>query len=197
MFNKKNEIVDLKWIFVIIILLLLVLSFVNYQQKTFEFLSYNLMIIIAMGIFYFYFHHIKLPQMIILSLFLMILFSQLGSNIYLNGSALWDYKFGIMRYDNFVHAINGFMLVFISYNFIAHHLDKGMRKRPVYLALLLILVTLGLGSIWETIEFGEVTFIKNTFVGDYVNNALDLFFNTIGAVIGAISLSIYKNKKRN
>jgi len=168
---------------------------VNYYQKNFEFLAYNAVILLLVLFIYFYRHGIKLPNMIIMGLLLMILLYFMGSEVHINGIVLWDYKFGIMEYDNFVHAFDSFVLVFLSYNLLSSHIYDSIKMKSVNLAVLLILVTLGLGSIWETIEFCAVTFIKSTTVGDYVNNALDLVFNLIGAIIGAVSLVIYRKRK--
>ena len=41
---------------------------------------------------------------------------------------------------------------------------------------------MGLGSLNEIIEFAAVLSFENTNVGGYVNTALDLCFNTLGAI---------------
>ncbi len=195
MVNAKEEKSNRRWFLIFVIFVLIILSFVNYHQRNFEFFAYNLIILSLVLFIYFYYREIKLPNMIILGLLIMILLYFMGSDVHINGQVLWDHKFGILGYDNFVHAFDSFVLVFLSYNLLSSHMHDSIKMKSVNLTVLLILVALGLGSIWENIEFGAVTFIKNTTVGDYVNNALDLLFNLIGATIGAVSLVLYKKKK--
>lgn len=194
--KKNDEVVKLKWIFLFVTLLLVILSFLNYYQRNFEFLTYNILIIIFISFIYAFNKRLKLSKIILLSLMLMILLHLLGGNIRADGIPLWEMKFGIFKYDNFVHALNGFMLVFVAYNILGQHVDNIIKQKPVNLALLLIVVTLGLGVIWELVEFAEVMIIKDTYVGDYVNNTLDILFNAIGAVVGAVSLAVYRRRKK-
>ena len=49
--------------------------------------------------------------------------------------------------------------------------------------LIAILGAIGLGAVNEIIEFISVLLFPGNGVGGYVNNAIDLVFNTLGAVI--------------
>lgn len=64
------------------------------------------------------------------------------------------------------------------------HLDRKINHHRVLLSILIILIAVGTGAINEILEFGAVVFFRATQqVEDYTNNALDLLFNLIGAVI--------------
>ncbi len=193
---EKEDKSIIRWIPLFVIFLLVVLSFINYYQHNFEFLAYNCLSIILFVVLYMYQKKIRLPNTIILFLFIMILFNILGGNTKIDGVSLWEFKVGPIRYDNFVHTFDSFLLVFIAYNFIAPHIDGMIRRRHIFLVLLLILITIGLGSLWELVELAGVVFIKNTTVGDYMNNALDLLCNLIGAIIGSVSIIIHRRKKK-
>ena len=52
--------------------------------------------------------------------------------------------------------------------------------------LIVVLAVTGVGALNEIFELGAVVFTGSTGVGGYYNNALDLIFNLIGAIIGVM-----------
>ena len=50
-------------------------------------------------------------------------------------------------------------------------------------------VALGLGALYEIIELFGVSVLGNQEVGDYMNNALDLVFDFLGAILGGLVIS--------
>lgn len=94
----------------------------------------------------------------------------------------------ILKYDQVVHAY-GFGIT----AWMLHHLltrsfptTHNTKTALVYPAL----ASIGLGAVNEIIEFSAVLAVPDTNVGGYINTALDLCFNALGAIIamGVIAL---------
>ena len=67
------------------------------------------------------------------------------------------------------------------------HLLSGVVKvKKWYFYLVVALASMGLSVVNELIEFSTVVYIGSTGVGGYVNTLLDLLFNSLGAVCGAL-----------
>ncbi|MBT4322356.1 hypothetical protein HOD53_04225, partial [Candidatus Woesearchaeota archaeon] len=74
------------------------------------------------------------------------------------------------------------------------YLKKLFDQNKLLFLFTLILITSGLGAVYEIIELFAVYFLNaSEAVGTYYNNALDLIFNLIGSLFAAIWL-IRKNK---
>ena len=89
-----------------------------------------------------------------------------------------------MRYDQLMHIISYFVLTLFIYSVVLSLSNKKANKFA--LGLIVVLAGVGLGAINEIIEFGTVVFFNTTVVGDYYNNALDLVFNALGALIAIL-----------
>ncbi|MDX2116364.1 MAG: DUF2238 domain-containing protein [Planctomycetota bacterium] len=99
------------------------------------------------------------------------------------------------KYDNLVHGFGFFAATLAVAQALRPFLDAATRPR---LALVVILASagMGLGAMNEMIEFGATVFVPDTGVGDYRNNALDLWWNAVGAVPAAV-LSVGLLAKKN
>ena len=58
------------------------------------------------------------------------------------------------------------------------------------ISLLVILASMGVGAFNEIIEFLPVLFLSDTGVGGYFNVAWDIVFNTLGAIIAMIYITL-------
>ena len=65
------------------------------------------------------------------------------------------------------------------------------------LGFLVVVFTLGIGSIIEIIEFFGIIFFKASGVGDYTNNALDQIFNITGALTATIIIYWHEQKNKS
>jgi|SRR3989344_1860684 len=113
-----------------------------------------------------------------------------------------------LRYDHYVHFFGGMAVCMIAYNYLErYHSNKKFKNihRPAVI-LLSIFVAMGLGGIIEMTEYvgwyvygeGEGLFLLGA--GDYegasgnprewINSSLDQIFNAIGAIFGAILMSL-------
>lgn len=88
----------------------------------------------------------------------------------------------IFRYDQFMHFFCYLVFAFFIYSIITPYLKNKVNKWTLF--LIAVLVGEGVGGINEVIELSTVVFLHSTGVGNYFNNALDLVFNLIGAMVG-------------
>jgi uncharacterized membrane protein YjdF len=98
---------------------------------------------------------------------------------------LWIIPPNILKYDNLVHAWGFFITTLACWQALRRWLKPG---EPITLAFFVILACagMGLGSINEIIEFAATRFLKETGVGGYVNNSIDLIYNALGAITAAV-----------
>jgi len=121
----------------------------------------------------------------------------LGGNLYFGQIRLYDFYLipAIFRYDNFIHAYATFIATVALYSLLANFIDVEIKKRYLIFAIILILMAIGLGTINELVElFAVVFFGVAERVGSYFNNALDLLFNTIGAVLATVVIYFYRER---
>lgn len=90
----------------------------------------------------------------------------------------------ILKFDQLVHAFCYFMFAQLVYALLRATLQTAM---PRWGFLLLVwFATMGIGALNELIEFTATVIVPETNVGDYINNALDLVFNGLGAAIACL-----------
>ena len=102
-------------------------------------------------------------------------------------------EYTILRYDQFVHAFGFGVATLVAHSLLAPRWKEGSSKALLY--ALAAGVGMGLGTINEIVEFIAVVVFPETGVGGYVNTALDLVANMIGAIIAALFLS-WRDKQR-
>jgi putative membrane protein len=93
--------------------------------------------------------------------------------------------FNLLKYDQVIHGYCYFVITLFMYSVVLYISD---RQAPIFLvSLITVLAGASIGAINEIIEFASVVFLDaGQAVGGYYNNALDLVFNFIGAVIAVI-----------
>ncbi|MDD4290155.1 MAG: DUF2238 domain-containing protein, partial [Patescibacteria group bacterium] len=124
----------------------------------------------------------------------------LGGSLKINGIRLYDTilipifaePLNIFRYDQLLHAFCYFVFVFFVYSIVKNNLKEDIKKGVTL--FIIVLIAEGIGAINEIIELSTVIFFHTQGVGNYYNNALDLVFNLIGALIGSIIIINKKNK---
>ncbi|HIG52294.1 TPA: DUF2238 domain-containing protein [Candidatus Pacearchaeota archaeon] len=124
-----------------------------------------------------------------------------GGILYFGGTRLYDIvlinllgpPYDILKYDQFVHTYCYFAIAILLY----YPLKKYMKvSSKIPLIVFAILSAIGIGLLNEVIEFGMVIFADAAdAVGGYYNTALDLVFNLIGAIIGAVFVSRVLDEK--
>lgn len=97
---------------------------------------------------------------------------------------LWIIPPNILKYDNIVHAWGFFITTLACWQALRRWLIPDERPTLAFFVVLAC-AGMGLGSINEIIEFAATRFLKETGVGGYVNNSIDLIYNAIGSLIAA------------
>ena len=136
----------------------------------------------------------KLPVQALWLFAIWIIMHMLGGGVYIGGVRLYDFllidildrggEFVILKYDQFVHFYCYVAISTVIYFMLKKHMKRGHRAA---LIVFTILASIGVGLLNEVIEFAMVVFADAAeAVGGYYNTALDLVFNLIGAIFGAI-----------
>lgn len=90
----------------------------------------------------------------------------------------------ILKYDQAVHAYGFGITAWLLHHLLTRHYPD---TRGSWTAFALPLFgAMGLGAVNEMIEFTAVLAVPDTNVGGYVNTALDLCFNALGAFIATV-----------
>jgi hypothetical protein len=164
-----KEKTKLRIILFFVIAYLIIFGILSISDKNYEFLYYSAIMALIIFIAIFYYKKLHLPISVI------------------TGFAI----FGIMHMSGAT-----FFVTLAVYSLLYPHFDKKLKGNKFLLFLLLILITLGIGAFHEILELGAVVFFDvSERVGDYMNNALDLLFNLIGAIVACIFLIIYHKRE--
>ena len=94
----------------------------------------------------------------------------------------------ILKFDQFVHAYGFGVTAWLLYHLLIRHFpnSRGTATALTYPAL----GAMGLGAVNEVIEFSAVLMVPDTNVGGYINTALDLCFNALGAIVAMLLLGL-------
>lgn len=99
----------------------------------------------------------------------------------------------ILRYDQAVHLFGFAVATLVVY----HLLRPYLSSRPSWPILIMVVAMAGtgLGVLNEIVEFAAVLILPETGVGGYFNTALDLVFNTLGALAAVFYIAYYREEK--
>jgi len=103
--------------------------------------------------------------------------------------------YSILKYDQIVHFYGFWVSGIVMYYILKPSLVGAIvNKRSVIFVI--VMASLGLGAVNEIVEFGATVAVPDTNVGGYVNTALDLVSDLLGALGAGIYLR-YKYFKNN
>ncbi len=99
----------------------------------------------------------------------------------------------ILRYDQAVHFFGFAVATLVVY----HLLRPYLSSRPSWPVLILVVAMAGtgLGVLNELVELAAVLILPETGVGGYFNTALDLVFNTLGALAAVFYIAYYREER--
>lgn len=100
----------------------------------------------------------------------------------------------ILKYDQLVHAYGFGVTTFVMWHILKPSINLAIKRRWASLSIVLVMAATGAGALNEVIEFTATVFDPTNGVGGYINNAIDLVANLIGAIIAMII--IYKTEIR-
>lgn len=100
----------------------------------------------------------------------------------------------ILKFDQVVHMFGFAVATLVVYHLLRPYLNNQTNWKVVY--PLIIAAGMGLGVLNEIVEFIAVVIFPNTGVGGYYNTAIDLIFNTLGAIAAAFFIHYYYRARR-
>ncbi len=117
-----------------------------------------------------------------------------GGNLSFAGTKLYDVvlypivgePYQILKFDQSVDVYGFFAATLAAYYVLKPLLKK--EHHACALFFIVILAGLGLGALNEILEFTATLLVSHTGVGGYINNALDLVADLLGAIIAMIYL---------
>lgn len=157
-----------------------------------EFIVYVITMLGLIGLVGFSLRSAAYPPAMLWALALWGLAHMAGGGVPVDGSVLYNLhllrlvetgEVFILKYDQLVHAYGFGVTAWVLHHLLIRHYPatRGTATALVYPAL----AAMGLGAVNEMIEFSAVLLVPDTNVGGYVNTALDLCFNALGAVVAA------------
>lgn len=193
----KNESLKIKLLFLFTLGYVFIFSIYSVRQYNLEFIFYKSIMIILIFVTLKYYRRLNLSFPVLVGLSLTGLLHILGGNLVIQETILYHYWIveNYFKFDNLVHMFGSAVALFVAYGIIHPFLGKNHKSMSKFrLYSILVLITIAIGTIVEIIEFFAFLFFK-TNVGDYMNNALDLVFNFIGALIGLAIFHFTKKGK--
>lgn len=125
-----------------------------------------------------------------------------GGGVPVGDSVLYSYvlipisgtgEMTILKYDQVVHCFGFAVTAWVLWHLMAHHYPVLRHSWTIYIYP--ALASVGLGAVNEIIEFSAVLMVADTNVGGYYNTALDLVFNSIGAVTAMLLVGLSESRR--
>lgn len=169
-----------------------VLIFVN---GNYEFFFYLLVVLLITFIIYRAHQRVHFPLYVLWNLLVWAILHLAGGNLKIMGTRLYDLiiypligePYSILKYDQVIHAY-GFFVATLAMYYTIKPLLQPKHQRWTALGVVVVMAGLGLGALNEIVEFIITVVVQSTGVGSYINNALDLVFNFLGALIAFVYL---------
>ena len=158
--------------------------------RNYEFLWYVAIVIFFLTLVYATLRRSAFPPHILWGLSLWGLLHMAGGGIRIGDHVLYGQilvpfigagESAVLKYDQAVHAFGFMVATLVVFHLLRPQLAAAPNWKMVYFAA--ALAGMGLGALNEIVEFIPVALGLPTGVGGYFNTALDLLFNSIGAVI--------------
>ena len=190
---KKSE--RLILLFNLIYLILFGIHF--YKRGNFEFIWYIFIMLILIGVFSFLHKRYNFTKLTLIGLSLWGFGHMLGGstifgepriyarvliNIFTTGDTT------IFRYDHLLHFYFYVVMTSVIYQMSKNYFKPNANWKVV--SIIIVFASMGVGAFNEIIEFLPVLFLSETGVGGYYNIAWDIVFNTLGAIVGIIYISL-------
>jgi uncharacterized membrane protein YjdF len=171
------------------IALLLAFGTVFVLRKNYEFAIYVGVIIVCLALVTLSFFRVAYSSATLLGLTIWSLMHMAGGGVYINGVRLYDLilvplsqTYPILRYDQVVHVF-GFAAATLTMFDLLRPLLKENLQRFVALSVVVTMAGLGVGAFNEIVEALVAAAIPQSGVGGYVNTALDLISDLLGALL--------------
>ena len=123
--------------------------------------------------------HIRIPILILILAQIGIIMHCAGALIFMQEYRLFDKIILGIRYDKYVHVFTGFMGATILHEIYFKNLNLNFGIKDVQLLIMM----LGIGAVWEIVEYLVTIMLTINGVGNYDNNMQDLISNLIGTTV--------------
>ena len=173
------------------------------SQGNYEFIVYVVTMVLLITLVGSNLRVANFPPMMLWALSLWGLAHLAGGGVPVGDSVLYSYKlidiagsgeFTILKYDQVVHAYGFAVTAWVLWYLMTYHYPVTRHSWTAYVYP--VLGSIGLGCVNEIIEFIAVISVPDTNVGGYFNTALDLVFNTAGAVVAMLLVGLSERKAR-
>lgn len=178
---------------------LLIGGFYFLQDFNHEFVIYVVVIVGILAAVFATLSTTRFPKWMLWMLSIWGLMHVLGGAVETRDGVLFAYKiypfldaggeFYILKYDQVVHAYLYGLVAVMSYHVL--RVPLAISNRTFLVALTAILVSAGISSLNEIMEFFIAISLERNGVGGYENAMLDLIFNVSGAVIAVIVYTFF------
>jgi len=160
------------------------------KRTNYEFIIYTGTVLLLLIILFFLHLKFNFSNFVLIGLSLIGLMHMIGGGIMVNGLRMYGHYIvlGIIRYDKIVHFLGIFFAVFVFYELI-----KSNKINKLALSLILIFSGVGIGAIYEIIEFILVLTLPETGVGGYINTMGDIIANSLGAICAVFLINLKRN----
>lgn len=184
------------------VIALIVFTYMFLQRTNFEFLIYVSVIIFFLALIILTNPFVNYPNPLLWGLTLWAFMHMAGGAILIDGQVLYKQMiinligepYLVLKYDQVVHAIGFGVATFAMYYVIKPHLK--VNKNWIAVLIVVALAGAGFGTLNEIVEFIATVLIPETNVGGYVNTALDLIANLVGAIVASIGIYFIERKKK-
>ena len=161
-------------------------------RKNYEFIIYVGVIALFLVLIGITFFRVAYSIATLLGLTIWSLMHMAGGGIFINGVRLYDIiliplsqTYPILRYDQVVHLF-GFAAATLAMFDLLRPLLKENLQHFVALSIVVIMAGLGVGAFNEIVEALVAATLPQSGVGGYVNTALDLISDFLGAIIAMV-----------
>lgn len=167
-------------------------------QKNFEFIGYVVITSILLLVVLVSARRVTYPDYVLWGLLAWAVLHMLGGVALASGKVVYTLilypivgePYQILKYDQVVHAFGFFVATLVMFYVLKKYLVRPFG--PVAIGIVVAMAGLGLGALNEIVEFFMTIILPNTNVGGYENTALDLVFNSAGAVLAVFFLRYLK-----
>ncbi len=189
----NNKIRPIHIILLIInICLLLGFGYSFLLRKNYEFVIYVGVIILFLFLVSITFFRVAYSTATLLGLTIWSLMHMAGGGVFIKDVRLYDIiliplsqTYPILRYDQVVHVF-GFAIATLAMFELIRPLLKENLRHFVALSIVIIMAGLGVGAFNEIVEALVAAALPQSGVGGYVNTALDLISDFIGAILAML-----------
>lgn len=174
---------------IINIALLIAFGTVLLVKKNYEFVIYAGVIVVCLAFICVSFSKVWYSVVTLVGLTIWSLLHMAGGGVYINGVRLYNIilfplsgKYPILRYDQVVHIFGFAAATLVMFDLLRPLLKENLRGY-VSLSIVVVMAGLGVGGFNEIVEAVVAATVPQSGVGGYINTALDLIADLIGAVL--------------